>query len=81
MLTVNVGIVNAPTAEFTISNSNPNVGETVTFTDVSIPGSSGTINQWSWNFGDGTPQAQSEPNALIHYPRRRNCYFNCYRLP
>ena len=44
----------APTAEFTMSNSNPNVGQSITFTDVSIPGSSGTINQWSWNFGDGT---------------------------
>ncbi len=55
---INVGNVysNSPTAEFTISNSNPNVGETLTFTDVSTAGS-GTVNQWSWNFGDGTPVA------------------------
>jgi flagellin-like protein len=49
----------APTAEFTISNSNPNVGETITFTDIST--SSGTINIWSWNFGDSATSSVQNP--------------------
>jgi PKD repeat protein len=58
---VNVGTTTiAPTAEFTISNSNPNVGQSVTFTDVSTD-SSGTINQWSWSFGDGTTSTVQNP--------------------
>jgi flagellin-like protein len=49
-----------PTARFTMSTSNPNVGQTVTFTDASVRGD-GTINQWSWNFGDGTTSTTQNP--------------------
>ena len=52
--TVNVNNAQAPTAEFTMSSSNPDVGQTVTFTDTSTAGSTGTINRWSWDFGDST---------------------------
>ena len=65
---VNAGNVVAPTADFTISNSNPNVGETVTFTDVSVPGSSGTINQWAWNFGDSATSAVQNPTHSYTAP-------------
>jgi PKD repeat protein len=61
--TVNVAYT-APTAEFTISNSNPNVGQTVSFTDTSVPGSTGTITQWSWKFGDsGTSSIQNPTHS------------------
>ena len=76
---INVGNVVAPIADFTISNSNPNVGQTITFTDVSVPGSSGTINQWSWNFGDGTPTSTPpEPNPRIHCSGSKNRNSNSY---
>jgi PKD repeat protein len=65
---VNVGNVIAPTADFTISNSNPNIGQTLTFTDASIAGSSGTINQWSWNFGDGATSTTQSPTHSYTTP-------------
>jgi PKD repeat protein len=76
---VNVGTV-APTAEFTISNSNPNVGDNITFTDVSIPGSSGTINQWSWNFGDGATSAVQNPTHSYTTPGTKTVTLTRYRL-
>jgi flagellin-like protein len=63
---VNAGNVVAPTAGFTLSNSNPNVGETVTFTDIST--STGNINQWSWNFGDGATSAVQNPTHSYTTP-------------
>jgi flagellin-like protein len=65
---INVGNVVAPTAEFTISNSNPNVGETVSFTDASTPSSGTTIAQWSWNFGDSTTSTVQNPQHSYTTP-------------
>jgi flagellin-like protein len=58
----------APTAEFTISPPNPSVGQTITFTDVSIPGSTGIINLWSWNFGDSATSATQNPTHSYSTP-------------
>lgn len=49
-----------PTAEFTMSTVDPILQQTVQFTDASTAGS-GTINQWSWNFGDGATSTQRNP--------------------
>ncbi|MGD6807724.1 MAG: PKD domain-containing protein, partial [Candidatus Bathyarchaeia archaeon] len=50
----------APIAEFTMSMTNPIVNQNVAFTDASIAGS-GTINQWSWSFGDGATSTEKNP--------------------
>ena len=65
--TVNVG-VDAPTAEFTISSSNPSVGQTIIFADISVPGTTGTINQWSWNFGDSATSTTQNPTHSYSTP-------------
>ena len=42
-------------------------GETVTFTNQSTIGSGSTINQWVWNFGDGSPSVTvTNGNAQTH---------------
>jgi PKD repeat protein len=64
---VNVGI-DVPTAEFTVSDPNPNVGQTVVFTDASISGTTGTVNQWSWNFGDGATSTTQNPTHAYSTP-------------
>ncbi len=50
----------APTAEFTISTTNPALNQNVVFTDTSTA-NSGTITQWSWNFGDGATSTLQNP--------------------
>jgi flagellin-like protein len=68
--TVNVA-VDAPTAEFTISDPNPDVGQTITFTDASTSGSTGTIDQWSWSFGDTTTSTTQNPTHSYSTPGTR----------
>lgn len=51
-ITDSIFISPSPVAAFTFGNSC--INSTVTFTDqTSI--SAGTVNQWNWNFGDGSP--------------------------
>ena len=57
----------APVAEFSMSTTNPNVLQNVAFADLSIAGSS-TINQWSWNFGDGQISAAQNPTHAYSTP-------------
>ncbi len=68
--TANVG-VDAPTAQFTMSTSNPNVGQSVAFTDTSLPASTGTINQWSWVFGDGGTSNTQNPAHSYSTPGQK----------
>ncbi len=66
--TQNVNVdFNAPTADFTMSSSTPNVGQSVTFTDASVKGS-GTINQWAWTFGDGGTSNVQNPTHAYSTP-------------
>jgi PKD repeat protein len=53
-------VINAPTADFSVSSVNPTVHQEVTFTDTSVAGS-GVINQWLWSFGDGATSTQKNP--------------------
>ena len=48
-----------PTAQFTANPLTICVGENVTFTSTSTAGSS-PINEWSWDFGDGSPFGTTE---------------------
>ena len=59
-----------PQANFTVSAPLcPNVP--VAFTDISIPGPGATLNQWTWDFGDGTPPvvviAPNPPDQMHTY--------------
>jgi hypothetical protein len=46
-----------PSASFTWTNA----GLVFTFTDTSIPGSSGPITSWAWDFGDGGTSTLQNP--------------------
>ncbi len=52
-----------PTADFTVSNTNPMPGQSVQFTDLSVPGTS-PITAWFWNFGDGGTSTLSNPSHI-----------------
>jgi len=54
---------NPPNAEFTFSPLDPEIDETVTFTDESTD-SDGTIVSWAWNFGDGATSTQQNPTHI-----------------
>lgn len=47
----------APIADFDVSDTLINVGETVSFSDAST----GTINGWGWTFGDGSSSSLANP--------------------
>ena len=53
----------APTADFTVDNTNPLVGESINFTDLS----SGVPSSWSWDFGDGSGTSTLQ-NPSYAYP-------------
>jgi PKD repeat protein len=52
--------VDPPTAAFRVDNANPEVGNPVRFTDVSLPGSA-AITSWSWTFGDAGISTERNP--------------------
>ncbi|MEF8846815.1 MAG: PKD domain-containing protein [Candidatus Paceibacterota bacterium] len=51
----------APNADFSYSPSNPNVNDTISFTDQSSD-SDGWISSYSWRFGDGSNSSRENPN-------------------
>ncbi len=53
-------IYRPPTADFTVDNVLPSIGQSVHFTDRSQPGSNDIIS-WAWNFGDGGTSVQQNP--------------------
>jgi subtilisin len=55
---ITVGTVQAPVAQFAGSPTSGDAPLTVSFTDQST----GTINNWSWNFGDGGTSTQASPS-------------------
>ncbi len=50
-----------PTSSFTYSPTSPTVGETIDFTDESTD-TDGTIESWSWSFGDGYSSDTQNPS-------------------
>lgn len=49
-----VALNNPPTAQFSVSTPNcPD--QDITFTDLSAASGAGTLTQWTWDFGDGSP--------------------------
>jgi PKD repeat protein len=63
-ITKTVQVLELPVAEFTTSTGNCS-GSPVQFTDQSTS-TQGYINQWSWDFGDGTPV------VVVNYPTPPN---------
>ena len=55
-----------PTANFTFNFTVANAGESVTFTDTSVPGT-GTITSWNWTFTGATPSVSTEQNPAITF--------------
>ena len=49
-----------PVAGFSISNTDPETGESITFTDASTD-QDGEITRWIWNFGDGETSTDQNP--------------------
>lgn len=52
-----------PMADFTVSNRNPMPGQSIEFTDLSVPGTS-PIMSWLWNFGDGLTSTVTNPSHI-----------------
>ncbi len=59
-ITGGLGDTGTPSASFSFTPTNPDVGETVQFTDESTD-SDGTIESWSWEFGDGSSSTEQNP--------------------
>jgi PKD repeat protein len=53
-------INNPPTADFTFSPASPSTADVVSFSDLSAD-SDGSIDSWSWTFGDGGSSALQNP--------------------
>jgi gliding motility-associated-like protein len=65
-VTVPVSVYGLPVAGFT--NSSVCVNVATAFTDISTVGSPETINQWAWDFGDGTTGLAENPSHLFSTP-------------
>jgi PKD repeat protein len=57
------GVVDPPVADFTASDTTINVGDSVTFTDLST----NNPTSWSWTFNGGTPSSSTQQNPTITY--------------
>ena len=57
----------APTAAFTVSTSNPAVGQAVTFADASTDAQSNIVT-WVWDFGDGSTVYTGSTSATKNPP-------------
>lgn len=62
---VPVNAFDAPQSGFTFANSC--LFDNVLFTNTSSPPSTGSIANWSWNFGDGSPSNTSTTNPSHQY--------------
>lgn len=61
----------APIAAFTVSKTTVNIGESIQFTDTSTD-SDGTVEEWRWNFGDGTTSTEQHPSHTFRAPGTYN---------
>lgn len=62
--TISVNVIHPqPKAAFTINKPSVCIGDAVSFTDNS-DGKDGTVNQWFWNFGDGSTSNTQNPSHL-----------------
>lgn len=66
-LSVTKHLYGALTANFTVSNTYPQVGQVIQFTDLSVPGTLGTIVKWEWDFGNG--YTLSGNTGMIQWPQ------------
>lgn len=55
-------------ADFTFSPQSPIIDQAVQFTDTTQPSQGAVIEQWSWNFGDGTTSLEQNPTHVFTQP-------------
>lgn len=71
-----------PTANFLADDTTPAVGQTVQFSDLSVP-NVGTITNWWWHFGDGVTSTLQNPTHLYTAAKAYTVYLgvtNTYGL-
>lgn len=79
-----------PKANFSASPLQVCLGDTIHFTDLSN-GMTSAVNQWSWNFGDGTSSSSQNPYRVyadsgtftvdLHILNTQNCISDTFHLP
>jgi len=68
--------VDAPAAAFTTSPSTPAPGSSVTLDAGGSTDPEGTIDDYSWNFGDGSPVQDAGGNASVQYTYSQRGTYN-----
>lgn len=67
--TVTVTPFPVPTAQFTQSQQNVFIlGQSVSFTDTSLPPLPDSLVSWQWSFSNGAPTSSSDQNPTILFP-------------
>lgn len=60
-------IFQAPVADFSVDNVNPDVFQFIQFLDLSVAGS-GAVSEWAWDFGDGKTSTVRNPQHRYTLP-------------
>ena len=55
-------------ADFTFSPESPIINQAVQFSDTTQPSQGAMIEQWNWNFGDGTTSLEQNPSHVFTQP-------------
>lgn len=65
--------IKKPSASFSVSNTNPKVGESVSFTNTSTD-----AKTYEWNFGDGYTSSESNPSHVYSSAGYKNVTLTAY---
>jgi PKD repeat protein len=71
---ISVALSSAPTGDFFVSPTVPNVGDTLTLTAHVTPATGRTVKTYAWDFGDGTSSGPSGNPQTTHGYRAASTY-------